>query len=227
MKPSFEPILLCRKPFKGTVAANVLKYGTGALNIDGCRVPHGDGVDMAAVQRQKSNPVSGFNMAASKHGQDVPMYKPGGRWPANLIHDGSEEVVGLFPESVSNGGRSGHTAAYSGGYKREFYGDKKPGLGDSGSAARFFYCAKASRKERGEGNKHPTVKPLALMRYLVRLVSPPENGIILDPFGGSGTTAEACIREECECIVIEREPEYIDDITARVNKPEFDRRRLF
>ena len=143
LKPALEPITVARKPLTGTVAANVLEHGTGALNVDGCRV--GD---------------------------------EAGRFPANMIHDGSDEVVGLFPES--NG---------------------------QGSAARFFYCAKTSKKDRGTDNKHPTVKPTELMKYLCRLVTPP-NGTVLDPFMGSGSTGKACMLEGFNFIGIELCKEY-------------------
>jgi site-specific DNA-methyltransferase (adenine-specific) len=168
-----------------------------------------------------------------------------GRWPANLIHDGSDEVVGLFPQTgVSSGGKSGHTGAYCGGFKQEHYGDAKPGFGDKGSAARFFYCAKSSKRDRDEGleglplhdvyseaaatpmrdqreqakraNHHPTVKPTDLMRYLCRLVTPP-NGVVLDPFMGSGSTGKAAMIEGFRFIGIERELEYVEIAKARID----------
>jgi hypothetical protein len=165
LKPALEPITVARKPLIGTVAENLLEHGTGALNVEGCRV--------------------------------------GGRWPANLIHDGSEEVVGLLND-----------------------------------AARFFYCAKASAKDRDEGvagvaggmsgrrdgsmgsitmrkNTHPTVKPTDLMRYLCRLVTPP-SGTVLDPFAGSGSTGKAAALEGFRFIGIEREAEYVEIARARI-----------
>ena len=153
LKPAHEPICVARKPIsEPSIAANVLKWGTGAINIDGCRV-----------------------------GSDTNSYQPHqGRFPANLIHDGSDEATA--------------------------------GLGD---AQRFFYCAKASKAERGDSNHHPTVKPIALMRYLVRLVTPP-NGTVLDPFLGSGTTAIAAVLEGRDWIGIEREAEYCDIARARI-----------
>jgi len=157
LKPSLEPITVARKPLSGTVAANVLEHGTGAMNVDGCRV--------------------GTEIVETHHT---------GRWPANLIHDGSEEVVGLFPED-----------------------------GDA-SASRFFYCAKADQSER-RNSKHPTVKPVALMRYLVRLVCP-AGGLVLDPFAGSGTTIEAARLEHCRAIGIELEAEYCADILERLRQ---------
>jgi site-specific DNA-methyltransferase (adenine-specific) len=180
LKPALEPITVARKPLVGTVAANVLEYGTGAINVDGCRVGNADG-----------------------------------RWPANLIHDGSDEVTALFPDT------KGGTAVRRNSGGNTFGGDNpKPpmddmGYGDSGSAARFFYCAKASKADRDEGNNHPTVKPTDLMRYLCRLVTPP-NGTALDPFAGSGSTGKAAVLEGFGFIGIEREAEYVAIAEARI-----------
>lgn len=143
-----------------------------------------------------------------------------GRWPANLIHDGSEEVVGLFPETASGTLSAGHkrgsgVTSYDGGggvVSRD-YGN------DSGSAARFFYCAKASRADRGAGNVHPTVKPTDLMRYLCRLVTPP-GGVVLDPFAGSGSTGKAAVLEGFRFLGIEREAEYVEIARARIASAE-------
>ncbi len=159
LKPAWEPIIVARKPLEGTVAENVLRHGTGGLNIDGCRVSTSP--DDAKAMTRCNTPGSGRNCMDKRQrtgGHFSPLSGIGpmnctlGRWPANVVHDGSEEVVGLFPQTgVSAGGRAGHTAAYSGGYRQEHYGDMHPGFGDSGSAARFFYCAKASRADRDEG----------------------------------------------------------------------------
>jgi DNA modification methylase len=190
LKPALEPITVARKPFKGTVAGNVLEHGTGALNIDGCRV----GTESPEPRNAPKKIIRGgrFHSGAEAK-KEMSHYNPTkGRWPANLIHDGSEEVVGLFPETKSGGGNGARSACpntyMSGDNYARTTTNGQPA--SSGSAARFFYCAKASRKERGEGNTHPTVKPLALMRYLVRLVTPP-GGVVLDPFMGSGTTLVA------------------------------------
>jgi DNA modification methylase len=180
LKPAWEPIVVARKPLIGTVAENVLAHGTGALNIDGCRI---------------GTEVVGWGGA--KGGSDDPSQSQGrnyrlgegearpiaGRWPANLIHDGSEEVLRCFPEIEE-------------------------------SAARFFYTPKADAGDR-LGSKHPTVKPVDLMAYLCRLVTPP-GGLVLDPFAGSGTTGMACLREGFRAILIEREAEYIADIKRRL-----------
>jgi site-specific DNA-methyltransferase (adenine-specific) len=220
LKPAMEPITVARKPLIGTVAENVLAHGTGALNVDGCRVQHGDDVDLTAVQRQQAEGTGvavGKGFVGSIIGKEIPMYKPGGRWPANLIHDGSEEVVGLFPQTTSGKMKPTHTNA-----ARSVYGQNAADgyttmetYGDSGSAARFFYCAKASKRDRDEGNNHPTVKPTDLMRYLCRLVTPP-NGTILDPFTGSGSTGKAAMLEGFQFIGIEREAEYVEIAKARI-----------
>ena len=132
-----------------------------------------------------------------------------GRWPANLIHDGSDEVTELFPQNVK--GQVGMSKTQGG--HRFIDGDTETvqkfdyGTTDNGSAARFFYCAKANKKDREDGNVHPTVKPTDLMAYLCRLVTPP-SGIVLDPFMGSGSTGKAAMREGFGFIGIEREDEY-------------------
>lgn len=209
LKPAWEPICLARKPLIGTVAANVLAHGTGAINVDGCRVPAG-------------NKAGGNNSNMSVVGMpdDVEGRTVAGRWPANLIHDGSDEVLACFPDvgggfGVSGGDPDGH-GIYGKGFPR---GDRSiVGYDDSGSAARFFYCAKASSKERA-GSKHPTVKPVALMRYLVRLVTPP-GGTVLDPFAGSGTTGVAAHEEGFSAVLCEREAEYVADIRRRCARTE-------
>jgi len=189
LKPAMELIVLARKPLgEPTVAANVLKWGTGAINIDGCRVPTDD--DSL------------------------------GRWPANVIHDGSAEVVAAFPESQSasvhnrglNIGMQGGKFAAG---ERGPWVDNIAGHNDGGgSAARFFYSAKADGDDR-LGSRHPTVKPLDLMQYLVRLVTP-KGGTVLDPFAGTGTTGEAAYREGMAAVLIEREERYCADIRRRM-----------
>jgi site-specific DNA-methyltransferase (adenine-specific) len=221
LKPGWEPILLCRKPLDGTLARNVQRWGVGALNIDGCRVaangetPSIDrreaakksgrfGLDMHSRQRVKED-LPPFNRSKEDYireraGESI------GRFPANLIHDGSDEVLGLFPPTISGGWP---TSRKPGGYYGGFHGQKNlPGRkGSIGSAARFFYCAKASRRERGEGNSHPTVKPLALIEYLLRLITRPGQ-LVIDPFAGSGTTLVACARLGRQAVGIEREAAY-------------------
>jgi DNA modification methylase len=216
LKPAHEPITVARKPIEGTVAANVLKWGTGAINIDGCRVDIDFNNDPDLRNSQATNTT--IPIVGSDNGKHLGMHdrhNAQGRFPANLIHDGSDEVVGMFPETgKSSGGRIGNKGSALNMCGNEYEaGD--PGFGDSGSAARFFYCAKASKAERQAGNNHPTVKPIALMRYLIKLVTPP-NGTVLDPFLGSGTTAIAAVLEGREWIGIEREAEYCDIARARI-----------
>jgi site-specific DNA-methyltransferase (adenine-specific) len=211
LKPAYEPICVARKPLDGTVAENVQKWGVGAMDIDGCRISlGGDSTERRATEYRDVAPVAGMN--ASKVRGSVNDNWRKGRWPANLIHDGSEEVLGLFPQTTTWQGER------KGGYK----GTSMFGLGgindapaSSGSAARFFYCAKASRSERGADNKHPTVKPLALMRYLVNLVSRPGH-IVLDPFMGSGTTGIACRELGREFIGIDNNAEYCQIAERRI-----------
>ena len=210
LKPALEPITMARKPLVGTVAENVLAHGTGALNIDGCRVGTETRTNASKPRADRNGFVDGFVCGTKSQTHDH------GRWPANLIHDGSEEPTGLL-----------------------------------GDAARFFYCAKASKADRDEGlegfekrvinvtnghgrgavntskggdglrenrpraNTHPTVKPTDLMRYLCRLVTPP-GGTVLDPFMGSGSTGKAALLEGFQFIGIEREAEYVEIAKARM-----------
>ena len=215
LKPALEPITVARKPLIGTVAANVLEHGTGGINVDACRVGTFQNTTPSGVDRRNAKLAElGYRPGEYQMGEREPDGTPG-RWPANLIHDGSDEVLGLFPSKA-------------------------------GSAARFFYCAKASKRDRDEGcegieakrggslnirtdnhsqangmdtgprrNHHPTVKPLALMRYLCRLVTPP-GGTVLDPFMGSGSTGKAAALEGFGFIGIEREAEYVEIAKARI-----------
>jgi DNA modification methylase len=217
LKPAYEPIVLARKPLARTVAQNVQQHGTGAINVDGCRVGTDDTTSRPGTVSSGGilNVVPGGCVRQSEtHAL--------GRWPANILHDGSEEVVALFPSPHGAGAaRDGSAAIVSSSYNASFY-EFPPDrnmrrLGDSGSAARFFYCAKASRSERGDGNTHPTVKPLALMRYLVRLITPP-NGLVLDPFTGSGTTGIAALREGMRFVGIEANEAYCEIAAKRLEK---------
>jgi len=246
LKPAHEPIVMARKPFKGTVAKNVLEHGTGALNIDASRIDY-NGEKPNIGGRGAHTRGDGYGFKAL--GEDLEA-DPTGRWPANIIHDGSDEVVSLFPTSsstktpVSDGRSEYNNQVYSGGLGLH---NPTNSHNDSGSAARFFYCAKASKAERNAGledfpkqgkdrhwaqsegrkdegeqassfpvaNLHPTVKPVALMEYLIRLVTPP-NGVVLDPFLGSGTTGVAAIRLGFNFIGIEREADYIPIAEARM-----------
>jgi DNA modification methylase len=216
LKPALEPITMARKPLQGTVAANVLQHGCGGLNVDGCRVD-ASGADLSSVHNTSLGSASGG--IYGKAGAFVSKGSPLGRWPANLIHDGSDEVVGLFPQSNSNATprnrspKADRTQWRNGGAE---YSDTTE-YGDTGSAARFFYTAKASRDDRSDGNTHPTVKPTDLMRYLCRLVTPP-GGTVLDPFMGSGSTGKAAMLEGFEFIGIEREPQYFAIAEQRITR---------
>jgi hypothetical protein len=226
LKPALEPITVARKPLIGTVAENVLAHGTGALNVDGCRVGIGEARPLLELDAKPTvnNTYAGrMGEASLAGGSKAVGTTTQGRWPANLIHDGSEEVVGLFPQTgVSNGRR---VAKPLNGFAMKAQPDVDTGYGDSGSAARFFYCAKASKRDRDEGNNHPTVKPTDLMRYLCRLVTPP-GGTVLDPFMGSGSTGKAAMLEGFDFIGIERDPEYVKIAEARIGAAK-DRAGLF
>jgi len=234
LKPALEPITVARKPLIGTVAENVLQHGTGAINVDGCRVGTEGGTTKGNPPKGASNGIygNGINGAC-----DI-VELNAGRWPANLIHDGSDEVVGLFPQTATSAkGPQKYKRAETTAWK-ERGGSFTPGreweavgYGDSGSAARFFYTAKASGEDRGNHTKsalplfgvgeeswrnpHPTVKPIALMRYLVRLVTPP-SGVVIDPFMGSGSTGIAALREGFNFIGIERDPAHFQTACERI-----------
>jgi site-specific DNA-methyltransferase (adenine-specific) len=226
LKPAHEPIVMARKPIVGTVANNVLTYGVGGINIDASRVEYTDDYDKKHQEdiRKGTGTFFGGSGESKSNQKDIQ-----GRWPANFIHDNSDEVVQLFP------------------------GD------DFISSARFFYCAKASKRDRNEGldgfdtkeiagkgnglarkcttcfasvidgcdcpdrtfvnpsraNHHPTVKPTSLMQYLVRLVTP-KGGIVLDPFMGSGSTGKACVYEGFNFIGIDQDLDYVDIAKARI-----------
>ena len=212
LKPALEPITVARKPLIGTVAANVLAHGTGAINVDGCRIATHDVLSFG--NRELGDGIKYGKCKPTTEGMQSPL----GRWPANLIHDGSQDVLDLFPEA------------------------------NNASAARFFYCAKTSKKDRDEGlekvekkpagmvsntsgqhmtrrdegyevkpraNNHPTVKPTDLMRYLCRLVTQP-GGTVLDPFMGSGSTGKAAMLEGFDFIGIEMNSEYFAIAKARI-----------
>jgi DNA modification methylase len=260
LKPAHEPIVVARKPPRDTITNNVLRYGTGALNIDATRIPHDDTVNLDRQQRQQhADGIIDFG-AASRIGTEIPTYKPEGRWPANFIHDGSPEVLEHFPRA-----KGGAYPTTRGDSIATDFASGQPteggarAMGDDGSAARFFnttpytdldgqsfiYCAKANTRERNAGlhelpeklggslaggndkrngdkpqltpraNFHPTVKPLALMRHLIRLVTPP-GGTILEPFAGSGTTLAAATLEGFDAIGIELTADYLPIITGRL-----------
>ena len=242
LKPAMELIVVAMKPLDGTYVENALKWGVAGMWIDGGRV----GTE-GARNNGNSHGTVGSN-SIGVYGKAIKQDYHKGRFPANFIHDGSDEVLELFPDTgKSTGGRIGNKGSMLNMMGTEYEaGD--PGYGDEGSAARFFYCAKASRAERNAGlegaepkwidetrkpdsiggnnprnrgaradtNFHPTVKPLELMRYLVRLTKTPTGGIVLDPFMGSGTTGCACALEGREFIGIEKEAEYIEIAEKRI-----------
>jgi site-specific DNA-methyltransferase (adenine-specific) len=243
LKPAHEPMVLARKPLEGTVANNVLTFGVGGLNIDGSRV----GSELMVNPPGSTNPR---NSMGDGWREDAESTTAIGRFPANFIHDGSDEVVALFPYSKSgamNGEYNNTIMAQSNG-NRDGKTIKLTQQASEGSAARFFYCAKASKRDRNEGldgfeakrdhdgrkdggvggdnprnrtnnaklNHHPTVKPTSLMQYLVRLVTPP-NGIVLDPFMGSGSTGKACAYEGFDFIGIDQSSEYVAIAQARID----------
>ena len=220
LKPANEPICLARKPLeKGlTVAANVLKWGTGALNIDGCRLEE-QGRKTGTINAQASS--GSGNVYTGSNGQKQILYdsRNQGRFPANVIHDGSDEVEAEFakvPHVQPCGGPK--TTIHDSG----MFGIGTPGTiySDFGSPSRFFYCAKTSQSERNKNNAvngHPTVKPVALMAYLCRLISPP-SGLILDPFNGSGSTGIGALQERFRYIGIELDAEYVEISRRRLSE---------
>ena len=226
LKPAWEPIVLARKASSGTVAENIVAHGTGAINIGECRVQYTSASDFENAKGGNSGSVScdmdgwGFKTAKPQSAK----ISADGRWPANVIHDGSDEVLEAFAASGERGAGGGKQRIITrntalgrmndGAWKPKSIEGALRDHGDTGTAARFFYCAKTSKAERN-GSKHPTVKPVSLMRYLCRLVTPP-NGIVLDPFAGTGTTGQAAIDEGFSAILIEQEPEYCATIRWRL-----------
>jgi site-specific DNA-methyltransferase (adenine-specific) len=257
LKPAYEPVVVARKPLQGTVAANVLARGTGALNIDGCRIETDDRWQATGTRSAPSSALSGG--VDGSLNVSVSTTHDAGRWPANVLLD-EDAAAQLDAQSGDAGGGFG----VRGGNESGVYGNGKGyagtladtgqtvGYGDAGGASRFFYCAKASSAERNAGlddfpaihrvngnkwtdqdyrvsrgerpataesgprrNVHPTVKPVELMRWLVRLVTP-AGGVVLDPFVGSGTTGCAALLERFAFVGIERDPEYAAIARARL-----------
>ena len=219
LKPACEFFTLCRKPLsEKTIAANVIKWGTGGINVDGCRV-EANGEKTGSNGACGLSPESGWNENSMSRDVTTKQSTTQGRFPANLIHDGSQEVLDLFPVTKpspkvtrTKNSNAPQTSNAYGQYSDE--GRVINGHGDQGSAARFFYAAKASKKDREEGNTHPTVKPTNLMAYLCRLITP-TGGTVLDPYMGSGSTGKAARREGFRFVGIEREPEYMAIAEAR------------
>lgn len=268
LKPAHEPIVLARKPLIGSVAANEAAFGTGALSIDACRVltdeklhagagvipmrhdpsvPRGRSGEQSATRRYDDRGATNFAPTPGPRGGGA-----NGRWPANVVHDGSDDVLAAFPEAPGQQARSLSDGSPQGNkvYGRMLNAGPIHEPRDAGgSAARFFYCAKASKADRDEGlsdfapqafvqfqtgngesghasslsagrdtqyrNTHPTVKPEALMRWLVRLITPP-GGLVLDPFTGSGSTGKAAALEGFDFIGCELTAEYLPIANARI-----------
>jgi site-specific DNA-methyltransferase (adenine-specific) len=251
LKPAHEPMVLARKPLsEKSVADNVMKYGTGAINIDGCRIEgQSEDTERKKVVR-KARSTDGVwtddNSGMKSEGSEYADADPRGRWPSNIMHDGSEQVQSIFPETSSTevSRERTHKGIWSAGELAESE-QLMPAYGDQGNASRYFYCAKTSKDERNSGlhgrpqgqyssdgrekeienayqrnksvsaNTHPTVKPVELMRYLVRLVTP-KGGLVLDPFMGSGSTGMGAREEDFRFIGIEKEEEYYEIAKARI-----------
>jgi DNA modification methylase len=247
LKPAHEPIVLARKPLAGTVAANVKEHGTGALNIDACRI----GTDPITINGQGND-----NLFHGNFSGNIDNPNRVGRFPANIIFD---EAAGAELDAQSGVRPGGAFPTQRGAGVNTPFGTGQPteggarSMGDTGGASRFFYCPKPGKKERNAGldgaptvrhadrvaedkpggnnprnrtnkakqNFHPTVKPVALMRYLVRLITPP-NGTVLDPFLGSGTTAVAAIEEGFNWVGCEMTADYLPIISGRVTHAEKD-----
>jgi len=226
LKPSFEPILVCMKPLDGTFADNALKHGVAGLNIDGARISLPQHDRLLKGGTYGGNRVSGAGTSCFGNGGKAVEYGPlptGGRFPANLLLDESaaallDKSVGTLKSGITKDGQMRKRSKGKGGYHGGFpdQATANASYGDSGGASRFFYVAKASRKDRGEGNTHPTTKPSDLMEYLCKLTSTPTKGVVLDPFMGSGTTALACIRTGRDFIGIEKHAPYFEIAKKRI-----------
>jgi site-specific DNA-methyltransferase (adenine-specific) len=243
LKPAHEPVVVGRKPLTGTVAANVLEWGVGGLNIDGTRI----GTE-TRINQKSGSLGNGLTMSGGKARDDYPDITVFGRWPSNVMLD--EFTAALVDEqsgvskSIASAGRNGNNAQGITGMVAPRLRDDVRGHNDSGGASRFFYVAKASKRDRNEGleqletrknadwpqsldggdsrgaaprqNFHPTVKPTDLMRQLVKLVTPP-GGLVLDPFTGSGSTGKAAILEGMQFVGVELTEEYLPIIEGRLN----------
>ena len=237
LKPAHEPMVLARKPLsQKSVADNVMQHGTGAINIDACRiegeVKHPKTMPDFRDQGEQSKAAIGVDKlsfgqtsnAKRKQLSDLDLLdNQRGRWPSNIMHDGSEQVQEIFPTTISTevSRQRTHKGIWTAGELADTE-QFMPAYGDHGNASRYFYCAKTSKDERKFGlgadikaNTHPTVKPVELMRYLVRLVTP-KGGLVLDPFMGSGSTGMGAREEDFSFIGIEKESEYYEIAKARI-----------
>ena len=245
LKPAHEPCVLARKPLDGTVANNVLKHGTGGLNIDGTRVGLADGDDTKRVSGGHKTSYIGGSLDKN-YDISLQANRDLGRFPANLIHDGSDEVEAVFPQTGKSTARTGHPGGKTFGGSDMGKDVVGQWFGDSGSASRFFYCAKSSKSERNAGlegfepqitndgrekdidnafqrgatlrsNHHPTVKPLSLTKYLATLIKPPTGGRLLVPFSGSGSEMIGALQAGWEYVEgVELTEEYIPIAEARI-----------
>lgn len=221
LKPAYEPIIMARKTLgERTVAANALRHGVGAINVDACRI-HAEDAKGGDYTVKRLKPGATLNETGGNwRPDDGPEYhghlQPG-RWPANVVHDGSDDVESAFAQ-FGRSGEKPRTLIRNGARAMDGWGLEAKSIGvvhgDSGTASRFFYTAKADAIDRLQ-SKHPTIKPVDLMRWLVRLVTPP-GGTVLDCFAGSGTTGGAALMEGFNAVLIEREAEYIADIKHRL-----------
>lgn len=227
LKPAWEPIIFAMKPLDGTFANNALEHGVAGLNIDAARITGDMGPD-----RAKGKPRRTDNTKYGKANATINPQSPLGRWPANVVLD--EEVGAILDEqsgknkSNKRGPTGRHVYGHPDGRDSNAMRTSSTkdtttrGHADSGGASRFFYCAKAGKKERGEDNDHPTVKPIALMQWLARLTSTPEGGLVLDPFMGSGSTGVAALAEGRQFCGIELDEHYIEIAARRLAKGEND-----
>lgn len=253
LKPAYEPIVIAMKPNEGTYANNALKWGVAGLNIDGCRIP----AEKTVGARSSNRDGIARRKVYSGQWKEFEGNPSQGRFPANIIHDGSDEVVSLFPDTKSGRHTEKEISRKAQGVFAGGIATDDNWYGDQGSASRFFYCAKASKAERNAGlygntqkrdssrshgqagtdnpynrgaqkvtNFHPTVKPLALIEYLCKLTETPTKGIVLDMFGGSGTTAVACERLNRKYILIEREEKYCAIAKQRI-QAEISQSKMF
>ena len=255
LKPAWEPIILAMKPLDGTYAQNAEKWGLGGINIGASKI----GTESITTQLRDRAAWHGNKRGNGGYEKPIGISEArSGRWPANLLL--SEQAAEMLDQMTGNlgksqGGKSGNEKAYGKWGQLNYYGNLKPGFGDSGGASRFFYTAKASSSERNAGldgmelknseiklglkidnnistgirtvnmrcNHHPTVKPLSLMRYIIKLLAPPGNPILLDPFAGSGSTIIAAKQLGIKAIGIELSEEYCEIARKRLEHwKEFD-----
>lgn len=224
LKPAFEPVVVAWKPFKGTITACHALHGTAALNVDACRIETSDNLNGGGYSNGDPESMWSAGNGGGLRRQPGRLVQPLGRWPANVVIDehaaaAIDEQSGHMVARASMRG-AGPAAGSIHGSRGDASFDSMRGHNDSGGASRFYYCAKASRRERdiglqARGNVHPTVKPVALMRWLVRLVTPLD-GLVLDPFMGSGSTGVACQLERRRFIGVEREADYLEIARRRI-----------